>query len=50
MFDWLSFAYMEERVEEIFEWYELHKPNLNFSNALFNKVESILNIIKKEAN
>jgi hypothetical protein len=48
--DWLSFAYMEERVEEIFEWYDLHKPNLNFSDNLFNKVEAILDIIKKENN
>lgn len=47
--DWLAFAYRENDINEIFDWYSDNKSKLMLSDRIFGKIEEILKIIKEFA-
>lgn len=48
--DWWSFSWKENKLTEVFDWYEKHKTGIVLSDKTRTAVEHILNCIKEELN
>lgn len=46
--DWWSFSWKQDKLDEIFNWYDEHKAYMILSDATRTKVENILDIIKNK--
>lgn len=46
--DWWAFSWKENKLEEIFTWYEKNKAGILLSDKTRNTVESILDTLKKK--
>lgn len=46
--DWWSFSWKENKLDEIFNWYDKHKSNISLSDKTRTKVESILECMKNK--
>ena len=48
--DWWSFSWKENRLDEIFKFYDKHKDYIKLSRSTRTKVEKLLNLIKEKLN
>ena len=46
--DWWSFSWKQDKLDEIFAWYEEHKDHMKLSERTRDQVKEILNMIKNK--
>lgn len=46
--DWWSFSWKQDKLDEIFTWYEEHKDHMKLSERTRDQVKEILNMIKNK--